>query len=107
MTDKSLLIALKIAECELLHERCNERPIVLLDDVFSELDGERSMRVLESIIRMGMQCFVTTTNGAEVVDLIAKNSIDRSTPIHVAMFGVDAGRVTREYATVHSTREAA
>lgn len=104
---KSLLIALKIAECELLHERCNERPIVLLDDVFSELDGERSMRVLESIIRMGMQCFVTTTNGAEVVDLIAKNSIDRSTPIHVAMFGVDAGRVTREYATVHSTREAA
>lgn len=104
---KSLLIALKIAECELLHERCNERPIVLLDDVFSELDAERSMRVLESIIRMGMQCFVTTTNGAEVVDLIAKNSIDRSTPIHVAMFGVVAGRVTREHATVYSTREAA
>ncbi len=104
---KSLLIALKIAECELLHERCNERPIVLLDDVFSELDSERSMRVLEAIIRMGMQCFVTTTNGAEVFDLITKNSIDRTTPIHVAMFGVDAGRVTREDATVHSTREAA
>lgn len=104
---KSLLIALKIAECELLHERCNERPVVLLDDVFSELDNERSMRVLESIIRMGMQCFVTTTNGAEVFDLIAKNSIERPTPIHVAMFGVSAGLVTREHATVHSNREAA
>lgn len=58
---KSLLIALKLAECRMLQERRRERPVVLLDDVFSELDAQRSARVLARIRELGMQCFVTTT----------------------------------------------
>lgn len=104
---KSLLIALKIAECELLHERCNERPIVLLDDVFSELDQERSARVLEEIIRMGMQCFVTTTHGSEVSAVIAQHDNLRGTPIHVALYEVRDGNVMHQHSTVHSAKEAA
>jgi len=104
---KSLLIALKIAECELLQERCNERPIVLLDDVFSELDEERSARVLEEIVRMGMQCFVTTTSGKDVVELIARKSIDRQTPIHVSVFHFEQGAVALADQLTYSTREAA
>jgi DNA replication and repair protein RecF len=104
---KSLLIALKIAECELLHERCNERPIVLLDDVFSELDHERSARVLEEIIRMGMQCFVTTTNGEDVLAVIKQRDADRTAPIHVALFDVHQGRITHQRSTIHSAKEAA
>lgn len=104
---KSLLIALKIAECELLHERCNERPIVLLDDVFSELDNERSARVLEEIIRMGMQCFVTTTNGTDVLELISTKNVARATPIHVSLFHVEAGHVSLQQQTVEAAREAA
>ncbi len=104
---KSLLIALKIAECELLHERCNERPIVLLDDVFSELDNERSARVLEEIIRMGMQCFVTTTSGSDVLELISAKNMARATPIHVSLFHVNAGQASLQHQTVEPAREAA
>lgn len=104
---KSLLIALKIAECELLHERCNERPIVLLDDVFSELDQERSARVLEEIMRMGMQCFVTTTHGADVLSVIQQRDSGRSKPIHVALFDVHQGSITQQQSTIHSAKEAA
>ena len=104
---KSLLIALKIAECELLHERCNERPIVLLDDVFSELDHERSARVLEEIIRMGMQCFVTTTNGDDVLAVIKQRDTDRTAPIHVALFDVHNGHVSLQQSAMYTAKEAA
>jgi len=104
---KSLLIALKIAECELLHERCHERPIVLLDDVFSELDHERSARVLEEIIRMEMQCFVTTTNGADVLAVIKQRNTNRTAAIHVALFDVHNGRVELQQSAMYSAKEAA
>lgn len=103
---KSLLIALKIAECELLHERCNERPIVLLDDVFSELDQQRSARVLTEVIRMGMQCFVTTTHGEEVLRLISQERRADATSVQVSLFTVDAGRITGA-GTAASAKEAA
>ena len=58
---KSLLVALKIAECRLLEQLRRERPIVLLDDVFAELDRTRSSRVLDRIRDLKMQCLITTT----------------------------------------------
>ncbi len=75
---KSLLVALKLAECSLLHARCNERPIVLLDDVFSELDRERCEHVLLEILNSGMQCFISTTNGREVMDMLHALGAQRS-----------------------------
>ena len=44
---KSLLIALKFAEFEFLKDMLNETPIILLDDIFSELDDKRSKLVLD------------------------------------------------------------
>lgn len=67
---KSLLVSLKIAECALLYERTQERPVVLLDDVFSELDRSRCEHVMTTVLAMGMQCFVTTTEGEEMRKLI-------------------------------------
>ena len=58
---KTLLIALKLAECRILEQRRRERPVVLLDDVFAELDRMRSNRVLDRIRELQMQCIVTTT----------------------------------------------
>jgi recombinational DNA repair ATPase RecF len=50
-------------------ERRHERPVMLLDDVFSELDAQRCARVLDRILDMGMQCFVTTTEGERIAAL--------------------------------------
>ncbi len=58
---KTFLIALKVAEFFFLRERCNETPIFLLDDVFSELDENRSKKILSMVESLG-QIFITTTS---------------------------------------------
>ena len=58
---KTFLVALKLAEFFYLKERCNETPILLLDDVLSEMDGRRSQRLLEATAELG-QVFITSTD---------------------------------------------
>jgi DNA replication and repair protein RecF len=57
---KTFLTALKIAEFNYLRERMHETPLLLLDDLFSELDEERAGRVLELLDGLG-QVVVTAT----------------------------------------------
>lgn len=70
---KSLLVALKLAEARIMQERRNERPVILLDDVFSELDSQRAARVLARMVDLGLQCLVTTTDGESVYNHALKN----------------------------------
>ena len=55
------MIALKIAEFFYLKERCAETPVILLDDVFTELDENRTRKLLSLIDSLG-QSFITTTD---------------------------------------------
>lgn len=58
---KSFLVALKISESQYLLEKRKEQPLILLDDLFGELDRERARRVLELTTGMG-QTFVTSAD---------------------------------------------
>lgn len=58
---KTFLTALKMAEFTYLNDRCGERPLLLLDDIFSELDEERSARLLAFVGTLS-QTFITSTN---------------------------------------------
>jgi len=58
---KTFLVALKIGEFFYLKERCQETPIMLLDDIFTELDEHRGKRLLNFVSELG-QTFITTTN---------------------------------------------
>ena len=58
---KTFLVALKIGEFHYLKERCRETPILLLDDVFSELDDRRADRLLDFVGELS-QTFITSTN---------------------------------------------
>jgi len=58
---KSFLVALKISESQYLLEKRNEQPLILLDDLFGELDKARAGRVLELTTGMG-QTFVTSAD---------------------------------------------
>lgn len=60
---KSFLVALKISESQYLLEKRNEQPLILLDDLFGELDHDRSRRVLELTTGMG-QTFVTSADNS-------------------------------------------
>jgi DNA replication and repair protein RecF len=59
---KTFLIALKIAEFLYLQAKRSERPMLLLDDIFTELDRHRSERLLALTESVG-QAFITTTSG--------------------------------------------
>jgi DNA replication and repair protein RecF len=58
---KTMLVALKIGEFYYLKERCRETPIMLLDDIFSELDGRRARSLLEFVQSLN-QTFITSTD---------------------------------------------
>lgn len=64
---KSLLIALKYAEYEYLYEQKDEIPILLYDDIFSELDEERTKNVLQTVVDTGAQTFITATESEKIV----------------------------------------
>lgn len=61
---RTILLALKMQETLLLEAFTNKKPLLLLDDVFSELDGKRR-KALTNFIG-GFQSFITTTD-ADVV----------------------------------------
>jgi DNA replication and repair protein RecF len=62
---RTLLLAIKTIEITLIEQVKNQKPILLLDDVFSELDGSRRRALTEVI--SGYQTFITTTDADVVV----------------------------------------
>lgn len=70
---RTLLLAVKISEIEYLRERTKKHPVLLLDDVFSELDFGRQTHLLNAI--SGCQAIITTTD-AEKLAKLAKNKAD-------------------------------
>jgi DNA replication and repair protein RecF len=58
---RTIIVALKLAERDLLGADDAPSPIVLLDDVFSELDRDRSERTLDLLLDRG-QVLVTTAD---------------------------------------------
>ncbi|SFI70873.1 DNA replication/repair protein RecF [Thermoflavimicrobium dichotomicum] len=58
---RTAALSLKLAEIELIHQEMGVYPILLLDDVLSELDDSRKTHLLTAI-RGRVQTFVTTTN---------------------------------------------
>ncbi|NMA00462.1 MAG: DNA replication/repair protein RecF [Clostridiaceae bacterium] len=57
---RSIVLALKMAELVILSRRTGEKPILLLDDVLSELDASRRHQLLDVI--SGHQVFITSTD---------------------------------------------
>ena len=55
------VIALKMASIEILHKYDKVTPILLLDDVFSELDYDKRNSLFEYIYD-NVQTFITTTD---------------------------------------------
>ena len=54
---RSCVIALKLAEAQVLKAAAKEEPVMLLDDVMSELDHSRQQYILNNL--NGMQVFIT------------------------------------------------
>lgn len=68
---RTAVLALKILELGILEQATGHRPLILLDDVFSELDGSRR-KLLTAYIEP-YQSFITTTDA----DIVLHNFTDR------------------------------
>lgn len=84
---KSFILALKMAEMDNLQEIFSEAPLLLLDDMSSELDVKRNHNLMEFLTSRKVQVFITTT--------------ERSTALladapHCAVFHVKDGNLTFE-----------
>lgn len=70
---RTTVLTLKLAEVELIKNERGRYPVVLLDDVFSELDEERRLYLTKSF--SDMQTFITVT---DAVDIKSINNMNRS-----------------------------
>ena len=82
---RAIVLALKVAELDVLASRVGRVPILLLDDVSSELDRSRNRRLFELLGKLGGQVFLTTTHPEFI--LLEENRVD---------FHVEAGVVKRD-----------
>ena len=80
---RSLVLSVKLAEIELMESITKESPILLLDDVMSELDNNRQLKLLETISH-NIQTFITTTSLDHLQNL----------PDNLSVFTVNDGQLS-------------
>jgi len=68
---RTAVVSLKLAEAALIGQRAGERPVLLLDDVLSELDSERRAALLDEVASGGQVIVTSVEAGPFPADLIA------------------------------------
>lgn len=85
---RALVLALKLAEISQLSDALREPPVLLLDDISSELDEGRSRQLFEALRALDGQVLITTTD-ARQLSLIGELGADVQ-----AAFAVERGVIT-------------
>ena len=81
---RSIVLACKLAEASIIEDMLSQKPVLLLDDVMSELDEHRRHALVE-FISGDMQTFITTANLAYFDDSLLRNA-------RVVQLGEEAAR---------------
>jgi DNA replication and repair protein RecF len=68
---RTAVVSLKLAEAAMVARRTGERPVLLLDDVLSELDGERRAALLRQVAGEGQVIITSVEAGPFPPELIA------------------------------------
>lgn len=82
---RTVLLALKLAEIKFIEDKMGKKPVLLLDDVFSELDPERQKHLFKTL--QNCQTLITTT------DIVHLEEIEDK--MHV--FELADGKLIRDY----------
>ena len=86
---RTTALSIKLAEIDLMHSETGEYPVLLLDDVMSELDNERQIHLLETI-EGKVQTFLTTTSLDNIKDKLT---------VEPDIFYVQQGKIERNSTT--------
>jgi DNA replication and repair protein RecF len=66
---RAIILAFKMAQTRLHYSAHKEFPILLLDDVLSELDREKQMRFVNYLLSTEAQIFLTTTDATSIPEM--------------------------------------
>jgi len=80
---RTAVVSLKLAEAALVARRTGERPVLLLDDVLSELDAERRSALLSQVAGEGQVVITSVETGPFPPELLANSMV----------WKVDQGRI--------------
>jgi DNA replication and repair protein RecF len=72
---RTAVVSLKLAEAALVARRTGERPVLLLDDVLSELDGERRAALLRQVAGAGQVIITSVEAGPFPPELMANSMV--------------------------------
>ena len=70
---RSIVLSLKLAEINYLKEKTGTYPVLLLDDVLSELDKNRQLKLLDAI-NENIQTFITTPSISDIKEDLLKKA---------------------------------
>lgn len=83
---RTTALAVKLAEIDLMKEETGEYPVLLLDDVLSELDTHRQTHLLKTI-QDRVQTFITTPSLSDIAQQLINEP---------KVFAIKAGQLTEE-----------
>ena len=95
---KMAIIALKLSEIEILKDFKRTNPIILLDDIFSDLDSNKKNNLLKHITG-DMQVIITTTD----LDSIDKKLLTTAKLIHIENGKIKETEVEKWTKTMNTT----
>lgn len=70
---RTIVLALRLAELQIIQEEVSEKPVLLVDDIFAELDIRR-VQALLSILLSGYQTLMTTTAPDRLAPFLPKET---------------------------------
>ena len=83
---RACILSLKLSEINLFIEKTNEKPILLLDDIFSELDDTKKNNIIK-YINKDIQTIITTTDLNQINQELLKDSY---------IYKIEKGNVERQ-----------
>ena len=88
---KTFVIALKLAQFELIRQTRRTTPLLLLDDIFDKLDAQRVEQIVNLVSGDDFgQIFITDTNREHLDQILATSAHDYK------IFGVEDGEVSEK-----------
>lgn len=71
---RMIVLSVNMALCDYIAQAKDDRPIFLLDDVFSELDSVRQNRLIQYLTDSGNQAIITATSLSEIDEIFIKQA---------------------------------
>ncbi len=95
--EKSLICGLHIAQAKLHQQKTNQKSVFLVDDLLAELDDQNAIRLINWLVELGGQVFVTGVSRDSLLKTwFQQQSLCEKDASEINLFHVKQGHITSE-----------